>query len=102
MNRPYRLDFIICLLLATATVLVYWDLTRHEFVSLDDPAYVTRNPHVQSGLTIQGVRWAFTTTRAEFWHPLTWLSYMVDSQIFKGYAAGYLFTNLLLHVVSCR
>jgi len=100
MNRSYRLDLIICLVLALSTVLVYWDIFSHQFVIIDDPVYVVQNPYVQSGLTPQNVKWAFTTTRAEFWHPLTWLSYMLDTQVLGGQPAGYLFTNLLLHVLS--
>jgi len=100
MNRSYRLDLIICLFLALSTVLVYGDIFSHQFVIIDDPVYVAQNPYVQSGLTLQNVKWAFTTTRAEFWHPLTWLSYMLDTRVFGGLPAGYLFTNLLLHVLS--
>jgi len=100
MNRSYRLDLIICLFLALSTVLVYGDIFSHQFVIIDDPVYVAQNPYVQSGLTLQNVKWAFTTTRAEFWHPLTWLSYMLDTQVLGGQPAGYLFTNLLLHVLS--
>ena len=100
MNRQYRLDLTICLAIAVAIVFVYWDLSRHQFVIVDDPVYVAHNPHVQSGLTPQSIKWAFTTTRAEFWHPLTWLSYMMDSQVFKGRPAGFLITNLLLHIFN--
>jgi tetratricopeptide (TPR) repeat protein len=100
MNRSYRLDLIICLILALSTVLVYWDIFSHQFVIIDDPVYVSRNPYVESGLTLQGVKWAFTTTKAEFWHPLTWLSYMLDTQMLGVRPASYLFTNLLLHVLN--
>ena len=100
MNRSYRLDLIICLILALSTVLVYWDIFSHQFVIIDDPVYVSRNPYVESGLTLQGVKWAFTTTKAEFWHPLTWLSYMLDTQMLGVRPAGYLFTNLLLHLIQ--
>jgi hypothetical protein len=99
-NRFHKFDLIICLVLALSTVLVYWDIFSHQFVIIDDPVYVTQNPDVQSGLTLQSVKWAFTTTRAEFWHPLTWLSYMLDTQVFGGQPGGYLFTNLLLHVLN--
>ncbi len=100
MNRSHRLDLIVCLVLALTTVLVYRDIFSHQFVIIDDPVYVSQNPYVGSGLTLQGVKWAFTTTRAEFWHPLTWLSYMLDTQMLGARPAGYLFTNLLLHVLN--
>jgi cytochrome c-type biogenesis protein CcmH/NrfG len=95
-----RNNIIICLFLASLTFLFYWDLTDHQFIVVDDPVYVLDNSHVQSGLNRESVRWAFTTTRAEFWHPLTWLSYMLDTQLFGVNPGGYLFTNLLLHVLN--
>jgi len=95
-----RKNIIICLFLASLTVLFYWGLTDHQFISIDDHVYILDNTHVQSGLNRESVRWAFTTTRAEFWHPLTWLSYMLDTQLFGVNPGGYLFTNLLLHVLN--
>ncbi len=100
MKPSHRFDRIVCLVLAVATLLVYGGVFNHQFVNIDDPVYVDRNPHVQSGLTPQSIKWAFTTTRAEFWHPLTWLSYMLDTQIFGVQPAGYLLTNLLLHIFN--
>jgi cytochrome c-type biogenesis protein CcmH/NrfG len=95
-----RKNIIICLFLASLTVLFYWDLTDHQFIGLDDYIYILDNKPVQSGLNRESVRWALTTTRAEFWHPLTWLSYMLDTQLFGVNPGGYLFTNLLLHVLN--
>src|SRR5436190_16729546 len=69
---------IICLLLAVATLAVYWAATLNGFVNYDDPDYVTSNPHVQSGLKWQNVLWAFSSGHASNWHPLTWLSHMLD------------------------
>ena len=95
-----RKNIILCLFLASLTSLFYWDLTDHQFIVADDHVYILDNSHVQSGLNRESVRWAFTTTRAEFWHPLTWLSYMLDTQLFGVNPGGYLFTNLLLHVLN--
>jgi cytochrome c-type biogenesis protein CcmH/NrfG len=95
-----RKDIIICLFLASLTFLLFWDLTDHQFIIVDDNVYITNNSHVQSGLNRESFKWAFTTTRAEFWHPLTWLSYMLDTQLFGLNPGGYLFTNLLLHVLN--
>jgi len=92
---------ILCVaFIAVSAFLVYMPLAAHRFLILDDPTYVTNNPHVLSGLTIQNLKWAFTTFHAEFWHPLTWISYMIDTTIFGVRPGGYLFTNLLLHVSS--
>jgi len=95
-----RKDCIICLLLASLTFLLYWDLTNHQFINVDDNVYVVDNSYVKSGLNQESVRWALTTTKAEFWHPLTWLSYMLDTQLFGVNPGGYLFTNLVLHVLN--
>ena len=100
MIRAQRKVFIICLLLSLATFFVYRDLGGHQFLVVDDNTYVSNNSLVQSGLTQESVKWAFTTTRAEFWHPLTWLSYMLDTELFGVNPAGYLLTNLLLHVLN--
>jgi Flp pilus assembly protein TadD len=72
----------------------------YEFLNLDDPLYVSRNPQVQAGLTPGGVAWAFTTYHADNWHPLTWLSLELDGQFYGLHPAGYHLTNVLLHVAA--
>lgn len=91
---------IVCLFLIVIAVSVFYQVIQYDFVILDDDVYVTDNLHVRSGLTLQGIRWAFTTTYAEFWHPLTWLSLMFDHQIYGLNAGGYHLTNLILHIMS--
>ena len=73
---------VLAALLATVTCLVYAPLGTHPFLHYDDHIYVSENPTVQAGLTREGVIWAFTTSRAANWHPLTWLSHMLDCQLF--------------------
>ena len=90
----------VCLVLAVVTLAVHWQLTNHEFVVLDDNAYVGLNSHVQTGLTGEGIKWAFTTFEANFWHPLTWLSHMLDCQLFGLKAGMHHLTSLLFHVVN--
>ena len=89
-------------LLAAATIAVFWQVTRHDFVNFDDPAYVTFNPVVREGLTWSGVAWAFTNLHGEatYWHPVTWLSHMLDCQLFGLKAAGHHLTSLLLHALN--
>jgi len=77
-----RREAIICLGLAAITLALYWPVSRHDFINLDDPDYVTENPTVQAGLTGLGLRWAFGASHAYNWHPLTWLSHMLDCQLF--------------------
>lgn len=79
MSRPR----LIALLLSLVTLVVYLPVTRHAFLSYDDDDYVTNNRMVQAGLTLAGVRWAFTTFHAANWHPLTWLSHMTDCELFR-------------------
>ena len=95
-----RSDAPVALLLALATLLLYWPVHGYDFVNLDDVDYVRRNAPVLAGLTLASVRWAFTTLWTSFWMPLTWLSFMVDSQLYGTGPGGYHVTNVLLHVAS--
>ena len=70
MNRSFRLNLIICLILSLATILVYWNLSDHQFINIDDGVYVTDNIHVRYGLNRENLDWAFTTLKAEFWHQI--------------------------------
>jgi Flp pilus assembly protein TadD len=90
----------ICLLLVGVTLAVYWPVMRCDFVNCDDPDYFTANRHVQTGLKPANIVWAFTTRHASNWHPLTWLSLMLDAELFgKGPFSPHL-TNLLLHAAN--
>ncbi|MCX5847774.1 MAG: tetratricopeptide repeat protein [Deltaproteobacteria bacterium] len=95
---PYRK--LVFLFLAAATLGVYWQVQYHDFINYDDPAYVTSNRHVQTGLTISGISWALTTMDLSNWHPLTWLSHMADYHIFGLNPAGHHWTNLLFHLLN--
>lgn len=91
---------LICLLLAVITFGIYWRATTFNFVEYDDPEYIRMNPQVQAGLTWPGVKWAFTTDYASNWHPLTWISHMIDCQLFGLKPAGHHLTNILLHTLN--
>ena len=90
----------IVLLLAVAVLAVYGRTVGFSFTSYDDPEYVTENPMVRAGLTARGVIWAFTTTATSNWHPLTWLSLMLDAAIGGGAAWPFHLTNMLLHLAN--
>ena len=94
------LDLAILVLLAALTVLAYAHVGRCAFVTFDDPAYVTENAQVKHGLTAAGVGWAFTTLANCNWHPLTWLSHMLDCQLFGLAAGAHHLTSLLFHVAN--
>ena len=92
--------FGVCVLLVVAVFLVFGQTLRHEFVDLDDDLYVYNNPVVQKGLTWEGFRWALTYGNIGHWHPLTWLSHMLDCQLYGLQAGGHHLTNLLLHTAT--
>lgn len=96
---PGRLARIaVALLLALATAAAYAGTLRAGFVSFDDPEYVLENPHVASGLTAANAAWAFRSGHASNWHPLTWISHMLDVELFGLAPAGHHATSLVLHV----
>src|SRR5262249_31604028 len=83
-----RADSIVTILLVVAVAAIYARTGAYPFLNFDDDLYVYRNPEVMRGLTWSGVRWAFTTFHASNWHPLTWLSHMLDAQLFGATMAS--------------
>ena len=102
MSKPFHLrsSLIVSLFLVLITISVYWQVGGLHFVSLDDPAYVMKNIHIKTGLTMDNVKWAFTTPHSANWHPLTWISHMLDCQIFGLNPMGHHLVNLLLHIAN--
>lgn len=92
--------WIPALLLAAMTFAVYSPVLKYPFVNYDDVDYVTQNPRVQQGLTLETVRWAISSTAQANWHPLTWISHAIDCQLFGLDPAGHHFTSILLHVAN--
>jgi tetratricopeptide (TPR) repeat protein len=95
-----RRDLMVCLGLLAAIAAVYWPAARFDFINFDDPLYVTDNDHVKTGLTWDGLRWAFTTFFASNWHPLTWLSHMGDCQFFGQRPGAQHLVNVLFHAAN--
>jgi len=91
---------VAALLLIASTLLVYAPSKDHQFINFDDNTYVTGNNWVKRGLTWESVGWAMTTMEEANWHPLTWLSHMLDVQLFGLNPAGHHLTNLLLHMAN--
>lgn len=90
----------VVLLLCFATFGLYGRSLWNGFVNYDDPPYVTKNLAVQKGLTWPNVRWAFTSTSQANWHPLTWMSHMLDLQLFGLHPAGHHLHNNILHTLN--
>ena len=88
------------LALALATLLLYLPVAWHGFINYDDPDYITRNLQVQRGITVDGVQWAFTTFYASNWHPIAWLSHMLDCDLFGLDPGPHHLVNVLLHTVN--
>jgi tetratricopeptide (TPR) repeat protein len=86
--------------LLLGTIAVYWPTTRYDFVSFDDPDYVSSNAHIQNGLTLASIKWACWNPVACNWHPLTVWSHMLDCQLFGLKAWGHHLTNVLLHALN--
>jgi tetratricopeptide (TPR) repeat protein len=91
---------VIGLLLFALAVWTFLPSLRHGFVNFDDDVYVCDNARVAHGLTWENLRWAFTTLDAGFWHPLTWVSLLLDGQLFGLRPGGYHLTSLLLHAAN--
>jgi protein O-mannosyl-transferase len=92
----YIVLFVCCFLLF-AVELVFGQTVKYNFINFDDDNYIFNNPQVKHGLTVKGIAWAFTTSHVSNWHPLTWLSHMLDCQFYGLYAGGHHLTNVLLH-----
>ncbi len=97
-NRGQK--WFVCLLLAVAVLALFWPALRCGFVSYDDPEYVSSNQMVQRGLNWQSLRWALTTAQAANWHPLTWVSHILDCRLYGLNPAGHHLTSLLLHAAN--
>lgn len=91
---------LFCLLLAGGTIALYSPVIGNPFVVLDDHDYVTANPHVQRGLAWSTIKWAFRSTEAANWHPLSWLSHALDCQLFGLNPAGHHLDSVLIHAVN--
>ncbi|HEX8341253.1 MAG TPA: tetratricopeptide repeat protein [Tepidisphaeraceae bacterium] len=95
-----RRDFAVLAAVLLGTFALYLPILQNDFVNYDDPKYVTENPTVQRGLTLDGVRWAFTTDFFSNWLPVTWLSHMLDVSLFGLWAGGHHATSAALHAIN--
>jgi tetratricopeptide (TPR) repeat protein len=94
-------SLLICLILIVTTFAVYYQVHNFAFVNFDDPVYVYKNPDIQAGITLKAIKWAFSSIScADIWHPLTWLSHMLDWQLFGPNAGGHHLTNLVFHIAN--
>jgi Tfp pilus assembly protein PilF len=92
----------LCLVAVALALALYWRTLGFEFIDLDDTAHILANPHVLGGLTWANVRWAFADLAGmvDYWHPVSWLSLMLDATLYGQWAGGYHATNFLLHAAN--
>jgi tetratricopeptide (TPR) repeat protein len=100
MVRGCSRALLLCICLCAAIFTAFWPVLRASFINLDDPEYVTNNPRVATGLNWANVEWAFQDVHLGNWHPLTWLSHMMDVQIFGLSAGGHHFTSTVFHAAN--
>jgi len=99
-SSPGKQTFVLCLLLAVATLAVYNPINRNAFVNFDDDQYIAHNPHVTAGLSWQTISWAFSHYYEANWHPLTWISHALDWQLFGANPIGHHYMNVVLHALN--
>jgi hypothetical protein len=100
--KKYK-GILICLFIILVAGAVYWQVTDYDFVNIDDDYYVTKNTHVKDGITKDGLLWAFSLPGPgdqTYWHPLAWLSHMLDSELYGLNGGMHHLTNLLLHIAN--
>src|SRR5215207_7842345 len=90
----------ICAVLVLLNVVVFGAVRRFEFVNWDDPTYILENANVVKGLTWETARWAITTGSSPYWHPVTWLSHLLDVSTFGLDAGAHHVTSLVLHIAN--
>lgn len=95
-----RRFYLICTALIAATLLAYWNVWQFDYVNYDDPNNIYQNPVVLSGLNGASLFWGLTTSYFEYWHPVTWWSHMLDSELFGAAAGGRHLMNLGLHLAN--
>jgi protein O-mannosyl-transferase len=95
-----RLKILIGICLTILVLVSYWNVVENDFIDFDDPLSVTENLRVQRGFSRETAIWAFTTTHTGNWLPLTWLSLMLDRELFGKNAAGYHWTSVILHLLG--
>jgi len=99
-KKDYRTVLLVALCLVAAIIIVYGKARNFDFVGYDDELYVTQNHYVQKGISLEGIKWAFTTFHSANWHPLTWLSHMLDCELYRLNPAGHHWTNVEFHAAN--
>jgi Tfp pilus assembly protein PilF len=100
MKMKIKYTYVIFVFLIVTSCAAFGRIATNDFINFDDNVYVTENSYVQSGISLEGIRWAFSSKYFNLWLPFTWLSLMLDYQLYGLNAGGYHVTNLILHILS--
>ena len=96
----FHSKFIVCFFLVVITLMAYWQLPSHGFLSFDDNEYITQNAHIQHGISLENIAWAFNFTDIAYWHPITWIFHMLFFQLFGMNPSMHHLMNLFLHIAN--
>jgi tetratricopeptide (TPR) repeat protein len=99
-NKYFNKPIIVCIGLTLITLAIYWQVHGFYFINIDDDFYIINNHYIKSGISIEGIRWAFSSIYGQFWFPMTWLSWLLDYQLYGFNAGGYHVTNLIFHILN--
>src|SRR5690348_1451713 len=99
-RRMVERPFWVALLLLLLISVIFFPVVGFNFINYDDPAYISGNVHVARGLTWAGVGWAFTHSCVANWHPVTWLSHMLDCNLYGLFPGGHHLTNVMFHLAD--
>jgi len=93
-------NIFIIVFISVLTIFSYWGIQTHEFINFDDDIYVKTNQYIKNGITLENIKWAFSFNGESYWHPVTWLSLMLDCEIFGLKSGALLVENLALHILN--
>lgn len=99
-NLKMTSTVLICIVLSVSIFVIYLQVRHYDFIDLDDTLYITDNIHVRKGITFENIKWAFTTSHGGYWIPVTWLSHMLDCQLFGMNAGNHHLMNLYFHILN--
>jgi len=97
-----RRTWLLLLVLGLGTLALYWPVCHYDFVEYDDPDYVSENQTVRNGITAYGLMWSVVDAHAANWHPLTWISHMLDCQLFGLNPGAHHMVLLKAEPLRCR
>lgn len=98
--RTFYGEIFVLAVLVLVTALLFWPVRQHDFINYDDPDYITANPIVQNALTAEGIKWAFASSHSYNWHPITWVSHMMDVQFFGMDPGKHHLASLAWHILN--